>query len=124
MDAPDIGRGPHGSAFDDGADGRAPMTDASDPRQALDHHPRTSEPGIRAVQLGWRVYDRSGRLLGEVIERDDDSVLVSPIPTDGRGTRFPVDLVIDEVPSGRWATLSVSAHELDRLGRRQQFADS
>lgn len=87
------------------------VTDASDPRQSIDAHRRTSEPDAHRVQTGWQIYDRRGKHLGKVIERDDESILVS-YRSDDHETRFPVKLIADEVTDGRWATLSVADGEL------------
>jgi hypothetical protein len=91
------------------------MTDASDPEEAVDRHKRTSEPDLNRVQPGWGIFDRLGRRMGEVVERDDTSVVVARDPGSGDGTRLPMKLLADEHPEGRWATLTVSAGELERL---------
>lgn len=91
------------------------MSEASDPEQAIDRHERTTEPGLNKVQRGWDIYDRLGRRLGKVVERDDASVVVEPGPEAEGGTRLPLKLIADEHPDGRWATLSVAAGDIDGI---------
>jgi hypothetical protein len=89
-----------------------PMTEASDARAAVDQHARTTEPDRNQVQPGWRVFDRIGRLLGEVSDRDDASVVVAGGPVDRRGTRVPLKIIAEEDPDEMTAELTVAASEL------------
>ena len=91
------------------------MTEASDAQAAIDRHARTSEPDLNRIQPGWQVKDRTGRLLGEVIERDDASVLVARGQPAEDSVRVPMRLVDREDPDGRTAVLTVLAGELRQL---------
>jgi hypothetical protein len=86
-------------------------TEASDARTAVDRHPRTTEPDLTRVQAGWRVYDRIGHRLGEVIDRDDASVVVSRGPAGGDDTRVPIKLIAYEDPAERTAVITTTAGE-------------
>lgn len=93
------------------------MTNTADPGEAVTRHERTSEPNLSKIQPGWKVYDRLGRGMGKVTERDDASVVVvngDAAAAKSDETRLPIRLIADEHPDGRWATLTVSASELAR----------
>jgi hypothetical protein len=69
---------------------------------------------MNQVQPGWDVYDRNGQRLGEVIERDDASVVVARHAAF-EGTRLPMKLIADEHPDIRRAELSVTAADVTSL---------
>jgi hypothetical protein len=75
----------------------------------------TAQPQAHLVQAGWRVHDHTGDLIGEVIERDVDSVLVSVVAADSERVRIPTQLIAEEDESAERVTLAVEADDLDSL---------
>jgi hypothetical protein len=75
----------------------------------------TAQPHPHLVQAGWHVHDHAGDLIGEVIERDVDSVLVAVADGGGRRVRIPTQLIAEEEESARRATLAVEADDLESL---------
>lgn len=73
-----------------------------------------SEPPIHHVQAGWLVYDRVGRRVGQVIKRENGSVLIARDVALGAEARVRIELIADENTDGRWVTLSVAARDLDQ----------
>ncbi|HSM34374.1 MAG TPA: hypothetical protein VK987_09830 [Anaerolineae bacterium] len=75
----------------------------------------TAQPQAHLVQAGWHVYDHAGDLIGEVIERDVDSVLVSVAAADSQRFRIPTQLIAEEEESAQRVTLAVEADDLEGL---------
>jgi hypothetical protein len=75
----------------------------------------TAQPQAHLVQAGWRVHDHAGDLIGEVIERDVDSVLVSVATAEGERVRIPTQLIAEEDESAERVTLAVEADDLEGL---------
>jgi len=83
--------------------------------EAVIRHERTSEPDMTWLQQGWQVHDRSGRRVGRITERDDDSFIVSLDADAGSTTRIPTKVVADESPEEERVTLAIERDELDRI---------
>lgn len=92
-----------------GSDRPEPRTDAEDPDEAIDEHPRTTEPDGHRVQVGWKVIDASGQHVGDVVERDDDSFVVSRASGEDHRTRFPTTAIADEDAERQRVTLRADA---------------
>lgn len=76
---------------------------------------QAGQPGIQLVQSGWQVNGASGELIGEVIERDGDSIVVKLDRSDGDRIRIPTRLIAEEEESAMRATLAVDSAELDTV---------
>jgi hypothetical protein len=87
----------------------------ADSDDAVIRHERTSEPDMTWAQQGWQVYDRSGLRVGRIMERDDDSILVSLDAGAGSSTRIPTRVVAVGSPEDERVTLAIDKDELDQI---------
>lgn len=87
----------------------------SDTSDAVDTRERTTEPYLTWAQRGWHVYDRAGVRLGEVAERDDESIVILLDARAGTKARVPLRLVAEGSPDEERVTLSIGGSELERI---------
>ena len=76
---------------------------------------QVGEPGIHLVQNGWQVNGASGELIGEVVERDGESIVVKLDRGGGDRVRIPTRLIAEEEEDNMLATLAVDSAELDSV---------
>lgn len=75
----------------------------------------TRSTGTHIVQAGWQLHGWGGELIGEVIDRDADSVVVRVGADGGARARVPIRLIAEEEESAQRATLAVEADQLESL---------
>lgn len=75
----------------------------------------TANPEPKLVQAGWQIRDHAGKLIGEVIARDIDDVVVAVAARDGFRARLSTGLIAEEDERARRSTLTVEAEDLESL---------
>lgn len=75
----------------------------------------TAAPRAYRVAAGWHVHDWAGELVGEVIDRDIDSMTVRVDGSDAFHARIPTRLIVEEDEPRQRATLAVEADQLEGL---------
>ncbi len=75
----------------------------------------TADPQPRLVQAGWQVRDRAGVLIGDVIDRGIDDILVAVAAREGYRARISTSLIAEEDERAKRVTLAVDGAELESL---------